>query len=159
MVHPNFKIKDSALNATKGWIGDKEYDTGKTFDVEDPGSGEVWTSVVEMGGADAEKAVTAAAEAFPKWSNTSARQRARIILELDRLVRENKEDLAMLITMETGKALAEARAEVDYATTYSWVMAGEAERIQGDTIKANDNPSLRFFTQRVPVGPVALLCP
>lgn len=45
------------------------------------------------------------------------------------------------------------------AASYSWLMAGECERIQGDTIKANDNPSLRFFTQRVPVGPVGLLCP
>lgn len=43
--------------------------------------------------------------------------------------------------------------------TYSWLMAGEAERIHGETQKANDNPSLRFFTQKVPIGPVALLCP
>jgi hypothetical protein len=43
--------------------------------------------------------------------------------------------------------------------TYSWLIAGEAERIHGGTLKANDNPNVRFFTQRVPVGPVGLLCP
>lgn len=159
MVHPAFKLADGSLNATAGWINDQPYTTSSTFDVEDPGSGEVWTSVTEMGEADTDKAIAAATAAFPGWADTSARKRARIILEYDRLVRESKEDLSKLLVMETGKSLVEARAEIDYAVTYSWLMAGEAERIQGDTIKANDNPTMRFFTQRVPVGPVALLCP
>ncbi|TXT07525.1 hypothetical protein VHUM_03245 [Vanrija humicola] len=161
MVHANFKLADPSLLLTKGWINDTEVEshTGARFDVRDPGSGDVWTSVSAMDAVDTDKAVAAATAAFPAFAAISARQRARMILKLDDLVRENKEDLALLLVMESGKSLPEARAEVDYAATYSWFMAGEAERIQGDAIKANDNPSLRFFTQRVPIGPVALLNP
>jgi succinate-semialdehyde dehydrogenase len=207
MVHPNFKLADPTLLLSTGWINDtpaKSAAGRAPFAVVDPATGEAWANVEAMDEVDTDAAIAAAAAAFPSFSAISARQRARMILELDRLVREHKEDLAILGTMETGKALAESRAEVDYAgefevrrravgkvgkvgegsspnppplcvcldisphdnvhvhshpATYSWLMAGEAERIQGETQKANDNPSLRFFTQKVPIGPVALLCP
>ncbi|BEI92381.1 uncharacterized protein CcaverHIS019_0500090 [Cutaneotrichosporon cavernicola] len=161
MVHPNFKLADSSLLITTGWIADEPVAaaSGKTFNVVDPANGEVWTTAPAMDEMDTDKAIAAAVEAFPSFSQISARQRARMLLRFDALVRDNKEDLAQLLVMESGKALIEARAEVDYAVTYSWLMAGEAERITGETIKANDNPTLRFFTQRVPIGPVALLCP
>ncbi|BEI80927.1 hypothetical protein CcaverHIS002_0200870 [Cutaneotrichosporon cavernicola] len=161
MVHSNFKLAEPSLLLTKGWINDEQVSaaSGKTFDVIDPANGDVWTSAPAMDQVDTDKAIAAATEAFKSFSQVTARQRARMILKLDELVREHKEDLAQLLVMESGKALVEARAEVDYATTYSWLMAGEAERIQGEAIKANDNPSMRFFTQKVPIGPVALLCP
>lgn len=161
-VHPNFKLADPSLLLTKGWINDEQVSSksgAKPFEVIDPSAGTPWTQNESMDDVDTDAAIAAATAAFPSYSAISARQRARMILKYDELVRANKEDLSQLIVLETGKSLVEARAEIDYAVTYSWLMAGEAERIQGDTIKANDNPTMRFFTQRVPVGPVGLLIP
>lgn len=126
MVHANFKLADPSLLITKGWINDAEVDshTGKSFDVRDPGSGDVWTTVSAMDAVDTDKAVAAATAAFPAFAAISARQRARMILKLDELVRENKEDLAQLLVMESGKALPEARAEVDYAGEQELERAG-----------------------------------
>jgi acyl-CoA reductase-like NAD-dependent aldehyde dehydrogenase len=118
MVHPNFKLSDPSLLLVTGWINDAPAKTvsGRApFEVTDPANGEVWTTMESMDDADTDVAIAAATAAFPFFSAIPARQRARMILELDRLVRENKEDLAILNTMESGKALVESRAEVDYA--------------------------------------------
>lgn len=64
---------------------------------------------------DTDKAIAAATAAFPTFAVTPARIRARMLLELDKLFREAKDDIAQLITMETGKPLVEAKGEVDYA--------------------------------------------
>jgi succinate-semialdehyde dehydrogenase/glutarate-semialdehyde dehydrogenase len=64
---------------------------------------------------DTDKAIAAAAAAFPAFAATPARVRARMLLELDKLFREAKDDIAQLITMETGKPLVEAKGEVEYA--------------------------------------------
>lgn len=117
MVHPNFKLADPSLLISTAWINDEPVNaaSGSTFEVVDPANGDVWAKAPAMDENDTDKAIAAATEAFPAWSQTSARQRARMILALDGLVRENKEDLAQLLVMESGKALVEARAEVDYA--------------------------------------------
>ncbi|WOO82712.1 Succinate-semialdehyde dehydrogenase [NADP(+)] [Vanrija pseudolonga] len=162
VLSPRFTLNDPSLLLSTGWINDAPARSGTNrtpFEVQDPATGEVWARVESMDAADADAAIQAATDAFPAYSALPARTRARLLLEFDRLVRENKEDLATLVVMEAGKTLAEARAEVDYAATYSWIMAGEAERIQGDVLKANENPSLRFFTIKQPIGPVGLLCP
>jgi len=121
MVHANFKLADPSLLLTTGWINDKQVKAvsgRKPFDVIDPATGEAWTAMEAMDEDDTDAAIAAAAAAFPSFSAIPARQRARMILELDRLVRENKEDLAILDTMESGKSLVESRAEIDYAGAY-----------------------------------------
>jgi hypothetical protein len=118
MVHPNFKLDDPSLLLRTGWISNTEAksQSGRSpFPVHDPATDEIWTHVEAMDEVDTDAAIAAAYAAFPAYSSITARQRARMILELDRLVRENKEDLAKIIVMESGKALVEARAEVDYA--------------------------------------------
>lgn len=120
MVHHAFQLTDPSLLATKGWINNaeaKSLSRRPAFPVHDPATDEVWAEVEDMDDKDTDVAIAAATDAFPSWSKVSARSRARMILELDRLVRENKEDLAKLIVMESGKALVEARAEVEYAGT------------------------------------------
>jgi acyl-CoA reductase-like NAD-dependent aldehyde dehydrogenase len=115
MVHPNFKLADASLLLTSGWIADQPVPaaTGRTFDVIDPANGDVWSTVPEMNEFDTDLAIAAATEAFQSFSSISARQRARMMLRFDALIRESKEDLAQLLVMESGKALVEARAEVD----------------------------------------------
>lgn len=82
-----------------------------------------------------------------------------MLLNFDRLVRDNLEDLAWILVYETGKPLQEARAEVQYALTFSWWYVGETERVQGQVVKSATNPSLRFMTVLQPIGPVAILTP
>lgn len=92
----------------------------------------------------------------------SARERARLILKWDELIRENKEDLAQLLVFETGKPYAEALGEVDYALTFSWWMAGEAERQYGSVANGNGpgpTANNRFVIIKQPVGVVATLTP
>lgn len=114
----NFKLKDESLLCTTGWINGKPAKalSGRApFSVHDPATDKVWAHCEAMDESDADLAIAAATAAFPSYSAIPARQRARMILELDRLVREAKSDLAQIITMESGKALVEAEGEVDYA--------------------------------------------
>lgn len=104
-------------------------------------------------------AIDAAAKAFVSYSLTPARERARLLLSFHRLVEEHLEDLAWILVYETGKPLAEAKAEVQYALTFSWWFVGEAERIQGQVVQSATNPALRFLTVLQPIGPVAILTP
>lgn len=118
VLSPRFTLNDPSLLISTGWINDAPARSGANrapFEVQDPATGEVWARVESMDAADADAAIQAATDAFPAYSALPARTRARLLLEFDRLVRENKEDLATLVVMEAGKTLAEARAEVDYA--------------------------------------------
>lgn len=77
---------------------------------------------------DTARAITSAAEAFKTWRNTSGRERARLLKKWNDLCLENAEDLALILTLETGKPLWEARAEVTYGASFIEWFAGEAER-------------------------------
>lgn len=108
---------------------------------------------------DVEQAIQAASQAFPTYSAIPARERATMLLNFDRLVRDNIDDLAWILVYETGKPFQEARAEVQYALTFSWWYVGETERVQGQVVKSATNPTLRFLTVLQPIGPVAILTP
>lgn len=96
--------------------------------------------------------------AFQTYRHTTPRQRAKWLLEWDRLVRAAKPDLAQIITHETGKPLAEAQGEVDYATSFLWWFSGEAERVHG-SISMSSMPDRRVFTVKQPIGVAAALVP
>ncbi|KAJ9475459.1 putative Succinate-semialdehyde dehydrogenase [NADP(+)] (putative) [Pseudozyma hubeiensis] len=131
----------------------------ESFDVMDPGTGTPICRLTASNLKDVDEAIHAANQAFPTYSAIPARERAMLLLNFDRLVRDNLEDLAWILVFETGKPLEEARAEVQYALTFSWWFVGETERIQGQVVKSATNPSLRFLTVLQPVGPVAILTP
>jgi succinate-semialdehyde dehydrogenase/glutarate-semialdehyde dehydrogenase len=86
------------------------------------------------------------------------RTRAQWLLKWDSLIRENKEDLAHIITYETGKPLAESRGELEYALGFTWWFSGEAERIQGG-IHTPSAPGRRIFTIKQPIGVAVALVP
>jgi succinate-semialdehyde dehydrogenase/glutarate-semialdehyde dehydrogenase len=130
------------------WV---EADSGETFAVANPATGDVLASVPRLGVAETRRAIAAAADAFPVWSSLLARKRARILRRWADLVVEHADDLALLLTSEQGKPLAEARAEVLYAASFLEWFGEEANRIYGDTIPTYMDDR-RVLVLRQPVG-------
>lgn len=96
--------------------------------------------------------------AFEKYSKVTARTRAKLLMTWNNLITENKEDIARIVTFETGKPLAEARAEMDYALGFTWWFSGEAERVYG-TVSTASVPQRRIFTVKQPIGVAVALVP
>lgn len=100
----------------------------------------------------------AAHVAFQSFRKTTARSRGQLLLAWDKLIRDNKHDIAQIITHETGKPLAESLGELDYSLGFTWWFAGEAERIQG-TVSQAAIPGRRIFTVKQPIGVAVALVP
>jgi succinate-semialdehyde dehydrogenase / glutarate-semialdehyde dehydrogenase len=125
--------------------------------VDDPATGEVLGHVPDLGAAETEQAIRAAAAAFPDWSRSDPHRRAQILRDWSALVDENTVGLAALMALENGKPFAEARGEVAYANGFLKWFAGEAERLIGET---QDSPlGHLILTFRQAVGPCALITP
>ncbi|KIX94708.1 uncharacterized protein Z520_09398 [Fonsecaea multimorphosa CBS 102226] len=153
-------VKNKKLLHYKGFIDGQWADaaSGKTFDLIDPGTGEKLATFPEMGAKDTARAIESASKEFKTWKNTSGRERARMLRKWNDLCLENTEDFALIITLETGKPLYEARAEVIYACSFLEWFAGEAERTHGENIyTANRNQ--RLVTMKQPIGVVGCLMP
>jgi len=155
-----FKLDNPELFHDKSYVGGKwvEAKSGKTFDIIDPGSGKAWAKAPNNAAEDVDAAVQAAHAAFEKYKVVNPRTRAQLILKWDTLIRESKEDLAKIVTHETGKPLAESRAEIDYASGFTWWFAGEAERVAG-TVSQPSAPGRRLITVKQPIGVAAALVP
>lgn len=124
----------------------------------DPGNGKVWASAPDNNAEDVDAAVQAAHAAFQSYKKVNPRTRAQWLLKWENLVRENRDDLAKIVTYETGKPLAESQGELDYSLGFLWWFAGEAERIFG-TVSRPSVPGRRVFTVSQPVGVAAALVP
>ncbi len=132
--------------------------SGKPIEVNDPATGEVIGTVPNSGRAETKRAIEAAAAAFPGWSGKLASERADALRKLAALIEQNKEELAMLLTVEQGKSLAEARGEVGGSAAYVLWFAEEARRIYGDTIPS-PWAGRRIITIKQPVGVVGAITP
>lgn len=131
---------------------------GPTFPVVDPATEEVLAEVSDM---DAAAAVTALDNAFAagrSWAATSPQLRSDVLMRAFTLMIERTEDLALLMTLEMGKPLAESRGEVAYAAEFFRWFAGEAVRLDGGVMLAPDGGSRLIVTRR-PVGPCLLITP
>ena len=137
------------------WVG---ADDGKTFAVHDPATLSQIATIPEMGKAETARAVSAAHEAFKLFRKTTARYRARLLRKWNDLVLEYIEDLALILTLENGKTLAEAQGEVRYAASFLEWFAGEAERTHGEVVPVADQ-NQRIVTFKQPVGVAACLAP
>ena len=132
--------------------------SGATFDVINPASGQVVEKVADLSASDCAKAIDAAESAFPKWAAMTAKERATVLRRWFNLITEHTDRLAVLITEEMGKPLAEARGEVAYGASFVDWFAEEGRRIYGDVI----NPHMtdkRIFAIKQPVGVVAAITP
>src|SRR6266436_4492196 len=126
-------------------------DSGETFPVDDPASGETIAQVPRMGAAETKRAIARAEEALPGWRSMLAKDRARILRRWADLMLENEDGLARLLTTEQGKPLAESRAEIEYAASFFEWFGEEGKRVYGDTIPtyASDR---RIVVTKDPVG-------
>ena len=104
---------------------------GRTLDVYDPSTGEVIRTIADASPEDGMRALDAAVEAAASWASTPARVRGEILRKAFDLLQERKEDFALLMTLEMGKPLAEARGEVAYGGEFLRWFSEEAPRVQG----------------------------
>src|SRR5258705_9471430 len=128
-----------------------ESDSGATFAVENPASGETVAEVPRMGTAETRRALERAEAALPAWSGMLGKERARILRRGADLMIDHEEGLARLLTTEQGKPLAESRIEIGYAASFYEWFGEEGKRIYGDTIPtyAADR---RIVVTKSPVG-------
>ncbi|WP_112662834.1 NAD-dependent succinate-semialdehyde dehydrogenase [Microvirga flavescens] len=133
--------------------------TGQPVDpVENPATGELLARVPRFGADEATRAIEAAAAAFKLWSKKTAKERSNILRRWFDLIIANKEDIALIMTSEQGKPLAEARGEVDYAASFVEFYAEEAKRIYGETIPSHRGDA-RIVVARQPIGVIAAITP
>ncbi|MDI9892019.1 NAD-dependent succinate-semialdehyde dehydrogenase [Microbacterium proteolyticum] len=131
---------------------------GKTVAVNDPATGEVIHEIADASVADGVAAMDAAAEAFPSWAATPDRERAEILRRAFDLLQERKEDVALLMTLEMGKPLAEARGEVGYGGEFLRWFSEVTAHTQG-RYGANPEGTGRMIVTQHPVGPCYLITP
>jgi len=133
-------------------------DDGAVLDVTNPSTGELIARVPNMGAAETRAAIDAAHTAFASWRKTTAKERARLLRNWFELIMARQEDLAVLMTREQGKPLAEARGEIAYAASFVEWFAEQAKRIDGDVIPS-PNPDQRLVVTKEPVGVCAAITP
>lgn len=131
---------------------------GESFAVDDPSTGETLKEVASASIADGIEAIEAASAVFPDWSSTSPRYRADILRRAFELVQERKEQFALLMTLEMGKPLAEARGEVVYGAEFLRWFSEEAVRVSG-RYGPNPEGTGRMIVSKHPVGPTFLITP
>ncbi|OWY37967.1 succinate-semialdehyde dehydrogenase I [Xenophilus sp. AP218F] len=153
-------LKDPSLLRRQCYLDGQwqDADNGETIAVNNPATGEIIATVPKMGRAEAERAVAAAERAFGDWKRKSAKERAAILRKWFELIMANQDDLAIILTVEQGKSLAEARGEIAYGANYIEWYAEEAKRIYGDLIPppAGDR---RILVSKEPIGVTAAITP
>jgi succinate-semialdehyde dehydrogenase/glutarate-semialdehyde dehydrogenase len=151
------QLKDPSILKDQCLIGGKWTGT-PSLDVINPATGGAIGRVPDFGQKETRAAIEAANAAFPEWSGKLAKERSAILRRWFELQVEHKEDLALLMTSEQGKPLAEARAEVDYAASFTEFYAEEAKRIYGEIIPT-PKKSGRMLVLKQPVGVVGAITP
>lgn len=131
---------------------------GATFAVTDPASGRTLAQVAALDAAQATAAVTAAAAAFPAWSARLPQDRAARLRDWFDRITAAREDLALLMTLEQGKPLAESRGEIDYAASFVEWYAEEAKRVGVESI-ASHLPGAEMLLRREALGVVGMATP
>jgi len=160
MVVVTSEQESRVLNAVpKGLlIGGKWISTERTVPVEDPSTGMVIAEVADATPADGIAALDAAVAAAAEWAATDPRERGEILRRAFELLIERAEDIALLMTLEMGKPLAEARGEVTYGAEFFRWFSEEAVRIAGRYSLAPSGGT-RLLTMKQPVGPVYAITP
>ena len=153
-------LKDSSLLQTGMFIngGWSDADDQSTFDVTNPVDGEAIAQVAKGGMQETRRAIDAADAAMGAWRSTTAKERSDILRAWFDLLMANQDDLAMIMTAEQGKPLAESRGEIAYGASYIEWFAEQAKRINGDVIPAPAGDR-RIVCIRQPVGVVAAITP
>jgi succinate-semialdehyde dehydrogenase/glutarate-semialdehyde dehydrogenase len=154
------RLTDADLWKERCFIGGQwqAADSGATTEICNPASGERLGTVPNAGAAEARRAIDAAHAALPAWARKTAGERARLMRKWFELMMANVEDLAVIMTAEQGKPLAESRGEIAYAASFIEWFAEEGKRLYGDIIPGHQADK-RIMVLRQPVGVVAAITP
>jgi succinate-semialdehyde dehydrogenase/glutarate-semialdehyde dehydrogenase len=154
------KLHNLELLKTKAFINNNWTNsiTGNGFPVFNPANGNIIAEVADCGARETNEAIKSAHNAFAKWSKTTAKERCALMRIWFNLINENADDLALLMTTEQGKPLAEAKGEISYGASFIEWFAEEARRIYGDAIPTPSNDK-RLLTIKQPIGVVAAITP
>jgi succinate-semialdehyde dehydrogenase/glutarate-semialdehyde dehydrogenase len=154
------QLQNANLWKTSGFIGGQWTDgTAKgKFSVKNPTNGEIIAELPRMNAADVAAAGKVSFTAWKKWSQSLTSERSKILRKMATLMEKNKEDLAAIITLETGKPASQSQFEVDYAKDFLLEYAEEAKRITGEVMEKPLHGS-RVLTIKQAVGPAALITP
>jgi succinate-semialdehyde dehydrogenase / glutarate-semialdehyde dehydrogenase len=160
MTLPGLPLDDPSLFRTEAFIGGEwvHADGGATFDVDNPADGSVIAQVPAMAATETRCAINAANEAFPTWSKLPAKERGAILRTWANLMLANVADLALIMTAEHGKPVAEAKGEITYAASFLEWFAEEARRVDGAVI-TSPMRDRRLVVLRQPIGVTAGITP
>ncbi|MBK3774090.1 NADP-dependent succinate-semialdehyde dehydrogenase [Azospirillum brasilense] len=153
-------LNDQSLLRTQAYVNGAWRDafSGKTFAVTNPATGEELARVADVGAEETRQAINAADAALPAWRAKTAKERAAILRRWFELIMAAQEDLAVLMTLEQGKPLAEARGEVAYGASFIEWFAEEGKRVYGDVIPSFAG-NKRIVVLKEPIGVVAAITP
>lgn len=153
-------LKDPSLLRQQCYINGQwcDAESKETVAIANPATGAVIASVPVMGQVETHAAIKAAEAALPAWRALTAKERGAKLRRWFELLNENSDDLALLMTTEQGKPLAEAKGEVTYAASFIEWFAEEAKRIYGDTIPGHQGDK-RLMVIKQPVGVTAAITP
>ncbi|WP_420408425.1 NAD-dependent succinate-semialdehyde dehydrogenase [Hoeflea sp.] len=154
-------LKNPDLLVSAALVGDswmEKAPNGKTFDVLNPSTGEVITSLPDLGVDEARIAIDAAEAAQKDWAQKTGKERSAVLRKFNDLMVANADDLGAILTAEMGKPLAEAKGEILYGASFIEWFSEEAKRVYGDVIPGHQ-PDKRIVVIKQPVGVVASITP
>ena len=156
----NWSLSDPGLLKTQAYINGEwvDADSGATFPVYNPATNKVIAEVASVGVAETRRAIEAAEVARHEWAARSAHERSAILRKWNDLMLENTEDLAIIMTVEQGKVLAESRVEIVYSASFIEWFAEEAKRVYGEVLP-QPQTDRRGVVIRQPVGVCAAITP
>jgi succinate-semialdehyde dehydrogenase/glutarate-semialdehyde dehydrogenase len=152
------QLRDPGLLRDQAYIAGAWCGGAATFPVADPATGEVLARIPELGAAETRRAIEAANAAWPAWRKQTAKQRAAILRKWFDLILANADDLALLMTREQGKPLAEAKGEIAYGASFVEWFAEEGKRVYGDVIPS-PAADRRLVVLKQPIGVCAAITP
>jgi succinate-semialdehyde dehydrogenase/glutarate-semialdehyde dehydrogenase len=153
-------LKDPSLLRQQAYIDGAWCDAveGDMIAVHNPATGEQLGTVPRMGAQETRRAIDAASAAWPAWRKKTAKERGAILRKWNDLMLENADDLALIMTAEQGKPLAESKGEIAYAAAFLEWFAEEGKRVAGDTL-ASPWPDKRVVVTKEPIGVCAAITP
>ena len=152
-------LSDPTLLETRAYVNGAWIDgSNGTFDATNPARGDVIASVADLSRGQVNTAIAAAEASQKSWAAMTGKERANILRRWYNLMMENVDDLAIILTAEQGKPLAEAKGEVAYGASFIEFFAEEAKRIYGETIPGHQ-PDKRIMVLKQPIGVAASITP
>ncbi|RED43089.1 NAD-dependent succinate-semialdehyde dehydrogenase [Aestuariispira insulae] len=154
------RLKDSRLLREHAYVNGRweAADSRQVIEVRNPSNNQLVGTVPNMGVRETQKAIQAASDAFPAWRDLLPQERSKLLRRWFELMLEHKDDLALLMTLEQGKPLAESLGEIDYAANFIEWYAEEAKRVNAESITSH-LPDRNMQIRREAIGVTAAVTP